>query len=318
MRTRLVLVLLMITFTLTRGLVQGQSDFPNKPLTVIVPMAPGGAADLTTRLIGKAAEKYLGQSVVVVNKTGGAGTVGTAALAAAKPDGYTLGTLVTSPLMTVPHVTKLTYHPVKDLEAIIQHSVLNFAVSVRSDSPFMSFKEIIEYARKNPGVVTYGTAGTNSAQHILMEQIAREEKVEWIQVPFKGGPEILSAMMGGHVSLAATDFSPSLYKANKMRSLAMFLNERWSEHPDIPTLKDLGYQVLVPYFVGVGAPKGVPEPVMKKLEDALTMAYRDPEFSQGMKTMGLLPAFYRNRKDFNAFIAKGFEEMGKNIQELKK
>lgn len=318
MRTYFVLVLLMITFTLVPGPVLGQSDFPNKPITVIVPMAPGGAADLTSRLIGKVAEKYLGQSVVVVNKTGGAGTVGTAALAAAKPDGYTLGTLVTSPIMTVPHVTKLTYHPVKDLEAIVQHSVLNFAVSVRSDSPFMTFKEIIEYARKNPGVVTYGTSGTNSAQHILMEQIARAEKVEWIQVPFKGGPEILSAMMGGHVSLAATDFSPSLYKAKKMRSLAMFLNERWSEHPDIPTLRELGYQVPVPYFVGVGAPKGVPEPIMKKLEDAFTKAYQDPEFSQGMKTIGLLPAFYRNRKDFSAFIAKSFEEMGKFIQELKK
>lgn len=317
MRPCLVLVFI-ITLILVPGLVLGQSDFPNRPITAINPMGPGGAADLTTRLIGKIAEKYLGQSVVVVNRTGGGGAVGTAAIAAAKPDGYTIGTLLTSPIVTVPHVMKLTYHPVKDLDPIMQCAILNFAVSVRTDSPFMTFKAVIDYARKNPGVVTYGTAGTNSAQHIIMEEIAQLEKIEWVQVPFKGGPEILAAMIGGHVSLAATDFSPSLYKAKKMRLLAMFLNERWSEHPDIPTLKELGYEVPVPYFVGLGAPKGVPEPIMKKLEDAFTKAYQDPEFSQGMKTIDLLPAFYRNRKDFSAFIAKSFEEMGKFIQELKK
>ena len=103
-----------------------------------------------------------------------------------------------------------------------------------------------------------------------------------------------------------------------MRTLAMFLPERWSEHPDIPTLQELGYKVPVPYFVGIGAPKGVSEPILKKLEDAFTRAYQDPEFSQGMKNIGILPAYYRDRKDFSAFIAKSFEEMGKFIQELKK
>ena len=317
MRKSIFLILFIIT-PFAHGLVLGQSDFPNKPVTIIVPMGVGGSADLTSRLIGKVAEKHLGQPMVVVNKTGGGGTVGTAALAAAKPDGYTLGALLTSPIVTVPHVTKLTYHPVKDLEAIIQHSVLNFGVNVRSESPFTTFKEVVDYAKKNPGVVTYGTAGTNTAQHIIMELIAREEKVEWVQVPFKGGPEILSAMMGGHVSLAATDFSPSLYKAKKMRTLAMFLNERWSEHPDIPTLNELGYKVPVPYFVGIGAPKGVPEPILKKLEEVFTKAFQDPEFSQGMKSIGILPTYYRNRKDFSSFISRNFEDMGKFIQESKK
>ena len=293
-----------------------QSDFPNKPVTIVVGMVAGGTADLSSRLIGKIAEKYLGQPFAVVNKLGGAGTVGTAAMAAAKPDGYTIGTLLTSPMVTVPHVVKLTYHPVKDIDPIIQYGVLNFAVSVRYDSPFMNFKEAMEFARKNPGVVTYGTAGANSAQHIIMEGIAREEKVELVHVPFKGGPEALAAAMGGHVSLAAGDFNASLVKGKKMRILATFLEERWAEFPDVPTLKDLGYSVPIPYFVGLGAPKGVPEPVMKKLEDAFTKAFNDPEFSSGMKTIGL-PVFYRNRKDFTAFVAQSFEQMGKSIQELK-
>lgn len=295
---------------------QAESAFPNRPLTILVGMPAGGTADLSARLIGKIAEKYLGQPVAVVNKLGGAGAVGTAALAVAKPDGYTLGTLLVSPMFTVPHTAKLTYHPVKDIDPFIQYGILNFAVSVRDDSPFRTFKEAMEYARKNPGVVTYGTAGTNSAQHIIMEAIAREEKVELVHVPFKGGPEALAAAMGGHVSLAAGDFNPSLIKGKKMRLLAMFLGERSAEYPDAPTLKDLGYAVPIPYFMGLGAPRGVPEPIMKRLEESFTKAFNEPEFSSGMKTIGV-PVYYRNRKDVTGFVAQSYDQMGKAIQELK-
>ncbi len=293
-----------------------QSDFPNKPVTLIVGMVAGGTADLSSRLIGKLVEKHLGQPVAVVNRLGGAGTVGTASIAQAKPDGYTIGTLLTSPMVTVPHVAKLTYHPVKDIEPFIQYGVLNFAVSVRDDSPYKTFKDLMDHARKTPGVITFGTAGANSAQHIIIAEIAREEKVELVHVPFKGGPEALAAAMGGHVSFAAGDFNASLVKAKKMRILAMFLSERWSEYPDIPTLKDLGYKVPIPYFVGLGGPKGIPEPILSKLESAFTKVSQDPEFLSGMKTIGL-PVLYRNRKDFSGFISQSFEQMGKSIQELK-
>ncbi len=299
------------------ALVQAQGDYPNRPITLLVNMPAGGTADLASRLIAKIGEKYLGQPIVIVNKVGGAGTVGTAAIAAAKPDGYTIGYLGTSPMITVPHVAKLTYHPVKDLEPIIQFGAHNFAVSVRADSAFVTLKDAIQYARKNPGVVTYGTAGANSAQHILMEEIARIEKLEWVHIPFKGGPEALTAVLGGHASMAAGDLNISLVKANKLRLLAMFLEERWVEFPEVPTLKDLGYPVPVPYFMGLGAPKEVPEPIMKRLEDVFTKAYRDPEFSSGMKPL-YLTVFYRSRKDCGDFIAKAFEQAGRSIQEMRK
>ena len=310
-------VLFLISLALFPGLVSGQSDFPNRPITLVNPMVAGAATDISARLIAKVAEKYFGHPVVVVNKTGGGGTVGTAAVAAAKPDGYTVGCLLTTPMMAIPHLEKLTYHPVKDLEPIIQYSILNFAISVRDDSPYKTFKEVIEYARKHPGVVTYATSGVNNAQHIIMEAIAREEKVEWIHVPFKGGAESLIAVTGGHVSLAAGDISFSLVKAKKLRLLVMFLEERSSEFPDIPTLKELGYKAPIPYFMGLGGPKGIPEPIMTKLEDTFTKAFRDPEFSSGMKTSNLLLS-YRNRKDFGDYIARNFEQTGKAIQEMKK
>jgi tripartite-type tricarboxylate transporter receptor subunit TctC len=299
------------------ALAQAQADFPNRPITLFVGMPAGGTADISSRLIARLAEKYLGQPVVIVNKMGGSGTVGTAAFTTAKPDGYTIGYLGTSSIMTVPHIAKLPYHPVKDIEPIIQYSVHNFAVSVRADSPLKTFKDAVDYARKNPGVVTFGTAGANSAQHILMEQIGHLENIEWVHIPFKGGPEALAAVMGGHATMAAGDLNPSLVKANKLRLLVMFLEERWSEFPDVPTLRDLKYPVPVPYIMGIGAPKGVPEPIMKKLEEAFTKAYYDPEFSSGMKT-AYLTVFYRNRKDFGDYIAKTFDQIGRFIQEMKK
>jgi tripartite-type tricarboxylate transporter receptor subunit TctC len=312
-----ILVLSFISLVFIPVLSQGQGDFPNRPITLLVGMPAGGTADISSRLLAKIAEKYLGQSIVIVNKVGGSGSVGTAAFTSAKPDGYTIGYLGTSSIMTVPHIAKVTYHPVKDIEPIIQYSVHNFAVSVRADSSFNTFKEAVEYARKNPGVITYGTAGANSAQHILMERIGQIENVEWIHIPFKGGPEALAAVLGGHATMAAGDLNASLVKANKLRLLVMFLEERWAEFPDVPTLRDLRYPVPVPYIMGVGAPKGVPEPILKRLEDAFTKAYQDPEFSAGMKSL-YLTVFYRNRKDFGDYIAKTFDQLGTFLQEMKK
>jgi tripartite-type tricarboxylate transporter receptor subunit TctC len=310
-------VMLAFFLVLTTSLVQGQGDYPNKPVTLIMVQPAGGTGDLTARLIAKCAEKFLGQPVIVVNKVGGSGTVGTAAMAASKPDGYTIGTLGQSPVILTPHLIKLSYHPIKDIEPIIQYGINNFAVSVRYDSPFMTFKDAIEYARKNPGVLTFGTSGVNSVVHITIEKIARIEKVEMIHVPFKGGPEAITAAMGGHVAMAAGDISSSLLKAKKLRLLAIFPDQRWDEFPEVPTMKDLGYNIPIPYFVGLGAPKGTPEPILNKLEDAFTKAMKDPEFVPTMKHIGI-PVFYRNRKDFSAYIARGYEEVGKALQEISK
>jgi len=317
MKTYLCVGVVILSLVLSQGSVQAQSDYPNKSITMIMVQPAGGTGDLTARLIAKLAEKHLGQSVIVVNKVGGSGTVGTAAWATAKPDGYTIGTMGQSPFILTPHLIKLNYHPIKDVDPIIQYGINNFAVSVRYDSPFITFKDAIEYARKNPGVLTFGTSGVNSVVHITIEKIGRIEKVEMVHVPFKGGPEAVTAAMGGHVAMAAGDISTSLLKAKKLRLLAMFPDQRWEEFPEVPTVKDLGYNIPIPYFVGLGAPRGTPEPIMIKLEDAFTKAVKDPEFGPAMKNIGI-PVLYRNRKDFTAYVAKGYEEMGKALDELKK
>jgi tripartite-type tricarboxylate transporter receptor subunit TctC len=184
MRKCICLILFSITL-FVHGPILAQSDFPNKPVTIIVPMGPGGAADLTSRLIGKTAEKYLGQSVVVVNRTGGGGHGGNRCHCRCQAGWIYARAILTSPMVTVPHVTKLTYHPVKDLEPIMQHSV-QLRSERASDAPFMSFKEVVDYAKENPGVLTYGTADQHRPAYHYGTDCEKRE-LGMIQVPFKGG-----------------------------------------------------------------------------------------------------------------------------------
>jgi len=299
------------------GLTYGAGDFPTEPITYIYPMPAGGKGDLGARLLMKCAEKQLGQPIVVMNRDGGSGTVGTAAIAAAKPNGYTLGNLGPSSQVLIPYLVKLSYHPIKDFEFIMQYGYNVYGVNVRYDSPFKTFKEVIEYARANPGVVVYGSTGTNSAQHITIDKIARDEKAEMIHVPFKGGPTANMAAIGGHVTMAVGEVSVPLIQGKKLRCLGVLTDERWPDLPDVPTLKELGYKVPVPMFLGIGGPKGIPEPILQKLEDAFTKAFKDPELVSGMAKLGI-PLYYRNRKDFSSYIAKGYEEVGEAIKEMKK
>ncbi len=291
------------------------AEYPERPITVIVGMPAGDSADVSTRHLARAAESFLKQPIVVVNRPGGGATVGTAAIASAKPDGYTLGTLLTSPMATIPHFMKLTYHPIKDLQPIVQFGILNFAVSVRADSPFKTFKEMMAYARENSGVVTYGTVGPTSAQYILMEHIAKIEKAELVHVPFKGGGEAFSAALGGHITASAGFFSPGQVRAKKVRLLALFGEQRVEDFSDVPTLRELGYDVRVPYFIGIGAPKGIPEPMIKRLEEGFSRGMKEDAFIQGMKAIEM-PMKYRNASDFSQYLSEGYEAVGKYIEEL--
>ena len=155
---------------------QGDPKFPSHPITFINPVPAGAASDLCFRMISKEAEKFLGQPIVVINKTGGSFTVGIAAIATSKPDGYTIG-YAGHPGMFVPPLTeKVPYHPVNDLREIMQFGIMNIAITVKGDSPFKSWKDIVAYARQNPKKLTYGSAGVGSFGHLALEQIARKGK----------------------------------------------------------------------------------------------------------------------------------------------
>src|SRR3972149_1368871 len=161
------------------------SKYPSKPITYVCPVPPGTGTDLSISLIAKGLEKVLGQPIIVANKPGAALTIGTAFVASAKPDGYTIGFSGGPPLFFTPLLEKVPYH-LNDLRMIAQYGGFNFGVIVKGDSPFKTFKDLIHYARQNPKKLTYGTVGTNSMGHITMERIAKLESVQITHIPFKG------------------------------------------------------------------------------------------------------------------------------------
>lgn len=292
------------------------AKFPSRPITYIQPFTAGVPADLAMRLISKEAEKFLGQPIVVVNKPGAVGTIGVAAVAKAVPDGYTIGNTPHSPMFVIPHLEKLPYNPVKDFKMIMQFASFNMGIIVKADSPFKSFKDLITFARQNPKKLTYGTAGTNSMQYIIMEQIAKREKVQMTHIPFKATGEAQTALLGGHILFAAGDFNYSLIESKDARLLLLFREERAAEYPDTPIVKDMGYDFPIPTFICAAGPKGLPDGIVKKLESAFTRAMKEPAFIKGMKEDLRLPIVYRNSKDLNTYVAHNYDVYGRMLKDM--
>ena len=291
------------------------AKYPSRPVTYIVPVPPGGGTDLAIRIIAKEAEKFLGQPIVIVNKPGGTLTIGVAAIATAKPDGYTIGYAGGPPLYLTPFLERVPYNPLKDLQAIMQFGSYNFGVVVKADSPFKSFKDLIDYARLNPKKVTYGTSGTNSLQHITMERIAKKEGVKITHIPFKGTTESQTALLGGHIIAAVGDFNYTLVESGEIRILLLLKEEPSAEYPGSPILKDLGYDYPYPLLFNVFGPKGMPEGIIKKIEEAFTKAMKQPTFINGMKELRL-PIVYRNSKELNDYIVYNYKSFEKLLKEL--
>jgi tripartite-type tricarboxylate transporter receptor subunit TctC len=302
-----------------RGYAQDEeiAKYPSRPITFICPIPPGGGTDLSLRAISKEAEKFLGQPIVVVNKSGGGQSIGMAAIATSKPDGYTIGQSGNSGLLLVPHMEKVPYHTVKDFKQIIQCGGFNFGIFLKADSSFNTFKDVIAYARQNPKKLTYGCT-TNSIQYLIMEQIAKREKVQFTHIPFKGTPEVQTALLGGHIFVGIGDFNYSLVEAGQIKIPLLLREERSAEYPQTPILKDLDYEdIPAPYYLGICGPKGIPEGIVRKLEDAFAKAMKEPAFIKGMQELRL-PIIYRSSKELGDYVIHNYELFGKIFKEIQK
>ena len=290
--------------------------YPQHPITYIHPIPPGAGSDILARLFFKAAENYLGQPILVINKAGGGLTIGAAAVANAKPDGYTIGFTAATALFIMPFTEKLPYDPLKDFTQIMQWGAPCFGVTVKADSPFNTFKDLIDYARQNPKKLIYGTTGKIGLHYLIMEQIARKEKVQFTQIPFRGGGEVEIALLGGHINFGASEFNQVNIREGRTKLLLLFREEPAAEFPEAPILRDLGYgDVASPMIQSVCGPKGMPEGIVKKLEDAFTKSMKDEAFLKGMKEVGY-SVRYRNSKELNDYIARNYEIFGKLLKEL--
>jgi len=284
------------------SIVGAQAKFPAKPINLICPWPAGGSTDIMLRTLAEAASKHLGQAVVIDNKAGATGTLGPATMAAsAKPDGYTICQM---PVTTVrlPMMQKTSFDTIKDFSYIIHLTGYTFGVTTKADGPFKSWADVIEFAKANPKKVTYATPGSGSSLHIGMEQIAAFSKVEFTQVPFKGGAETGAAVLGGHTMLQAdsTGWRP-LVEAGQLRLLNLWTAERNPSYKDVPTLKELGYPFVFDSPFGLAGPKGMDPAIVQTLHDAFKAALEEQAVKDAMRKYDMPPR-YMNTADYNKFV----------------
>ncbi|MBP1715684.1 MAG: hypothetical protein H6Q42_3887 [Deltaproteobacteria bacterium] len=288
------------------------ADFPAKPVTVIVPWVAGGSTDIVFRVLAETTTKHLGKPVIIENKAGGSGSVGPATMAAsARPDGYTLSQIPMS-VLRLPHLMKATWDPLKDFTYILNVSGYTYGTVVRKDAPWKTLKELVDYSKANPGKVNYATPGVGVLQHVTMEKIARRDGIKWIHVPCKGGIEVITAVMGGHVMVGAetTGWAPQV-ESGDLRLLCIWAAERNKKWPDAPTLKELGYNIVASSPFGIAGPKGMDPKVVQILHDAFKKGMDEPAFQQTLEKYFMVP-MYRNTKDYVALINELFLEEKEN------
>ena len=297
------------------ALAQAQG-FPNKPITLIVPWPAGGSTDRHHRLLAELASKHLGQSVVVENKPGGGGTSGPGTMAlTARPDGYTIAQYPMG-MLRLPHMQKVQWDPLKDFTFIMGVSGYTFGLTVRADSPYKTFNEYIEAARKSPGKIDYGSTGIGTSPHLLMEELAANAKVTLNHIPYKGNADLQQALLGGHV-MAQSDATgwDKFVDGGQMRLLLTFGDKRTKRWPTVPTAQELGYNVISTSPYGFVGPKGMDPAVTKALHDAFKKALEDPEYVKFMEKFDQEP-YYLNSADYAALAKKTFEEEKDAIQRL--
>ena len=280
-------------------------DFPSRPVTLIVPWPAGGSTDLVMRALATSTEKYLGQPIVIENRPGAAGTLGASAMVNAKPDGYTI-TQVPITVFRYPHQAQVGYDPLADLTYIIGISGYTFGVVVRTDAPWKTWGELVAYAKANPGKLSYGTPGANTSLHVTMEDIAQRDGIQWVQVPFKGNADNMTALLGGHIqaSADATGWGPHV-DAGKMRLLVTWGPQRTKRWPDVPTLKELGYDIVSTSPYGIAGPKGMDPKVLKVLHDAFRKGMEDTGHRQAMEKYDQ-ELLYMSPEDYAKFARATF------------
>lgn len=316
MKTLFVIVISMLSLT-GPSTARSQDNFPNRPITIIVGWTAGGGADSMTRLLARVASKELGQPIIVENRPGGASQLAATAVINAKPDGYTLGLGSASFFVIAPNIRKLPYDPIRDGTQILGFYTTLYGLVVRPDAPWKNWSEFKEYARQNPGKISYGTAGIGTMQHLTFERIAQKEGIKWVHVPFKGARETITSLLGGHIDAAIqgpTDVGPFV-QAGKLKMLLALNDQRWEIAPDVPHILEAGYDFSTFSVGSIWGPKGLPESIRSKLETAMSKAMKTPDFIDGAKRLQQ-PWFQLGGKEYTKMLLDRFEGYKQTVKDL--
>lgn len=296
------------------------ADYPSKPITFYIPFGAGGTTDSVFRLLLDATGKQLGQQLVPVNKPGAGGALGLAAVMNAKPDGYTLGACTGGNLYLMPHMPDSPYKDLSRLTFIMNYVKYVQVNLVRSDSSFKTWKEFIDWSRKNPKAAKVGCPGgrLQNGSAMTFSRVEQKEGVEFTIMPFTGAAESQNALLGGHITLDSTGLTPTILpylKEGKLRLLSYAASAKIAGYENLPNFPEL-YGFEVPDTVGVVAPSGLSNAVLQKLEDAFAKAVKDPDLTKTL-TRFYTPLSYKNRAETTAEVNKTFEEVGEVIKNLK-
>jgi tripartite-type tricarboxylate transporter receptor subunit TctC len=300
----------------------GQEKFPNRPITIVAPFPPGGVADLTARPVAAAMEKVLKNPVVVVNKTGAAGAVGMSYVATSKPDGYTL-LMALSSISIIPEADKLfDRKPAYTMDQLVPIALISADPTifvVNASRPWKNVKEFVDDAKKRPGEISYSSSGVYGTLHMATEMLSHAAGISLKHVPYGGAGPALTAILGGHVDTLAS--GPAVViphiKAGKLRPLAGWGDKRVAALPDVPTFKELGYDIEFYIWAGLFAPRGTPAPVMKVVRESVKEAVSTAEFKSAMEKLQT-PIAYLDAPEFQKFWDKDAKMLADAIKRIGK
>ncbi len=319
-RKMVILAILLLAFSAVLIDDTWAADYPTRPINFLIPYSAGGATDLACRALADGASKILGQPFVPINKGGAGGTLAAMSVMTAKPDGYTIGGNSTSNLSVAPFADDNPYKDLKGFAQIMNFGNYVWTVMVRDDAPWKTWKEFIEWARKNPGGAKIGISGSrsNTIRGLCFWLIERKENVKFTYIPLKGTSDLMTTLLGGHTNVsgsAADTVTVPYLKTGKIRILLYMCDTKLPGTENVPTLEEL-YGFKVPNIMGVFAPKGIPEPIMQKLDNAFAKAVKDPDFVKVMNQMHM-PIMYMNRPEMTKYVDSTTQKTGELIKWLK-
>ena len=299
-----------------------QDTYPTRPIQMIVPFPPGGVADITGRPTAMVMGKLLKQSVVVVNKSGAGGSVGIAQAARATPDGYTI-LMALSSISVLPVADRLQGRaPAYELDQLAPIALISAdptVLVVKGDGPYRTLKDFVEAAKAKPGTINYGSSGVYGTLHVAMEIFAGAADIKLFHIPYQGGGPAVAALLGGQIDALASGPSAAIgqIKAGKMRALAVWGDKRLASLPDVPSMKELGYDATFYIWSGLFAPSATPPAIMTILRDTARRTAGDAEFKDAMAKVET-PIAYLDAPEFKVFLDRDAKRLAIAVERIGK
>ena len=312
-RQQKIFTILAAAAALTAAGSAGAQQYPSKNITFIVPFPAGGVTNLVSRTIASAMEKPLGVTITVLNRAGAAGTIGTAEIASAQPDGYTIGNATSTPLLLRPHAAKLPYG-VDSFDYICKAYNNPMMVAVKKGSTLDTIEKVVAFGKANPGKLKYYISSPASLQSVSMRDFLGKAGIQAVGVPMKGDSPAIQNLLTGIIQLAPLTAGPILSNPDTLQAIAVMADKRIEKLPDVPTMTEKGYPVAYDLWGAVVAPKGLPAAVKGKLRTACKEAQQSTAFKETMNKFNM-PVVYQSGEEFELAFRKEFEQAGKLLKQ---